>query len=110
MRVFPKGESYSGLAMSRSLGDFKMKKYGVINEPSFVEYNLDEFSKYIVLCSDGVWDFMDNENVMKIGNKHYLNNNPNGFCEEIIGNAAYWWEKEDIIIDDITALIIFFKN
>ena len=110
MRVFPKGESCSGLAMSRSLGDFKMKHYGVINEPSFVEYNLDELSKYIVLCSDGVWDFMDNENVMKIGNKHYLNNNPNGFCEEIIGNATYWWEKEDIIIDDITALIIFFKN
>ena len=53
---------------------------------------------------------MDNENVMKIGNKHYLNNNPNGFCEEIIGNATYWWEKEDIIIDDITALIVFFKN
>ena len=110
MRVFPKGESCSGLAMSRSLGDFKMKQYGVINEPSFVEYNLDIFSKYIVLCSDGVWDFMDNENVMKIGNKHYLNNNPNGFCEEIIGNATYWWEKEDIIIDDITALIVFFKN
>jgi len=110
MRVFPKGESCSGLAMSRSLGDFKMKQYGVINEPSFVEYSLNEFSKYIVLCSDGIWDFMDNENVMKIGNKHYLNNNPNGFCEEIIGNATYWWEKEDIIIDDITALIVFFKN
>jgi len=110
MRVFPKGESCSGLAMSRSLGDFKMKQYGVINEPSFVEYNLDEFSKYIVLCSDGVCDFMDNETIMKIGNKHFLNNSPNGFCEEVIGNATYWWEKEDIVIDDITALIIFFKN
>ena len=109
MRIFAKGKDYPGLAMSRSLGDFRSKEYGVICEPSFVEYNLDEYSKYIVLCSDGVWDFMDNESVMKIGNKHYLNNNPNGFCQEILGNASYWWEKEDIVIDDITSLIIFYK-
>ena len=109
MRVFAKGKDFPGLAMSRSLGDFKSKDFGVICEPSFVEYNLDEFCKYIVVCSDGVWDFMDNEKVMKIGNKHYLNNNPDGFCQEILGNASYWWEKEDIVIDDITALIVFFK-
>ena len=109
MRVFAKGKDYPGLAMSRSLGDFRSKQYGVICEPSFVKYYLNEYSKYIVICSDGVWDFMDNESVMKIGNKHYLNNNPEGFCQEILGNASYWWEKEDIVIDDITALIIFFK-
>ena len=109
MRIFAKGKNYPGLAMSRSFGDFKSKEYGVICQPSFVEYNIDEYCKYIVLCSDGVWDFIDNENVMKIGNKHYLNNNPNGFCQEILGNASYWWEKEDIVIDDITALIVFFK-
>ncbi len=109
MRVYAKGKDFPGLAMSRSLGDFKSKEYGVINEPSFAEHILDELCKYIVVCSDGVWDFMDNEKVMKIGNKHYINNNPNGFCEEVLGNASYWWEKEDVVIDDITALIVFFK-
>ena len=109
MRVYAKGKDFPGLAMSRSFGDFQCKKYGVINEPSFVEYCLDENCKYIVMCSDGVWDFLDNENVVKIGNKHYLRKNPEGFCREILGNATYWWEKEDIIIDDITALIIFFN-
>jgi serine/threonine protein phosphatase PrpC len=109
MRVYAKGKDYPGLAMSRSLGDFGGKEYGIICEPSFVEYSLDESCKYIVLCSDGVWDFMDNENVMKVANKHYLNINPEGFCQEILDNASYWWEKEDIVIDDITALIVFFK-
>ena len=109
MRVFAKGKNYPGLAMSRSLGDFRSKEYGVICEPSFVEYNLNEFCKYIVLCSDGVWDFMDNENVMKVANKHYSNINPDGFCQEILDYASYWWEKEDIVIDDITALIVFYK-
>ena len=109
MRVYAKGKDYPGLAMSRSFGDFESKRYGVICEPSFVEYDLDENCKYLVVCSDGVWDFLDNEKVAKIGNKYYLNNNPERFCIEILENAAYWWEKEDNIIDDITALIIFFK-
>ena len=109
MRVFAKGKNYPGLAMSRSLGDFKSKEYGVINEPSFVEHILDEHCRYMVICSDGVWDFMDNEKVMKIGNKYYINDNPDGFCQEIVGNASYWWEKEEVVIDDITAIIVFFK-
>ena len=109
MRVYAKGKNFPGLAMSRSFGDFQCKKYGVINEPSFVEYNLDENCKYLVIGSDGVWDFLDNEIVVKIGNKYYLKNNPEGFCKEILENAAYWWEKEDSVIDDITALVIFFN-
>ena len=109
MRVFVRGKDFPGLAMSRSFGDFQSKQYGVINEPTFVEYCLDENCRYIVICSDGVWDFIDNDNVVKIGNRHYLNNNPEGFCLEILEKASYWWQKEDIVIDDITALIVFFK-
>ena len=109
MRVFARGKDFPGLAMSRSFGDFQSKQYGVINEPTFVEYCLDENCRYIVICSDGVWDFIDNDNVVKIGNRHYLNNNPEGFCLEILEKASYWWQKEDIVIDDITALIVFFK-
>ena len=109
MRVFARGKDFPGLAMSRSFGDFQSKQYGVINEPTFVEYCLDENCRYIVICSDGVWDFIDNDNVVKIGNRHYLNNNPEGFCLEILEKASYWWQKEDIVIDDITALMVFFK-
>ena len=109
MRVYAKGRDFPGLAMSRSFGDFQCKKYGVINEPSFVEYSLDENCKYIVIGSDGVWDFLENENVVKIGNKYYIKNNPEGFCNEILESAAYWWEKENSVIDDITALVVFFK-
>ena len=109
MRIFAKGKDYPGLAMSRSFGDFQCKEIGVICEPSFIEYCLDENCKYLVLGSDGVWDFLENENVAKIGNKYYLKNNPEGFCNEILENASYWWEKEDNVVDDITALIVFFK-
>ena len=98
MRVFARGKDFPGLAMSRSFGDFQSKQYGVINEPTFVEYCLDENCRYIVICSDGVWDFIDNDNVVKIGNRHYLNNNPEGFCLEILEKASYWWQIIGIII------------
>ena len=107
-RVWKRGEGYPGLAMSRSIGDLNGKKIGVIPNPGIVEYQLDENSKYIVVCSDGVWEFLNNENVKNIGNKHYLENNPGGFCRELINTSLCLWEKNDIVIDDITAVVAFF--
>ena len=75
-RVWRRGEGYPGLAMSRSIGDLNGKKIGVIPNPGIIEYQLNEKSKYIVVCSDGVWEFLNNENVKEIGNKYYLENNP----------------------------------
>ena len=45
---------------------------------------------------------------MNIGKKFYLENNPRGFCKELISKSIQYWEKEDSAIDDITAVIVFF--
>ena len=45
---------------------------------------------------------------MNIGNKFYVNNEIDKFLDEIIKLSKYWWEKEDIMRDDITAVIVFF--
>ena len=94
--------------MSRSIGDLKGKKCGLISEPEIIEYKLNEKSKYMVICSDGVWEFLKNEDVMNIGRTYYINNNVDGFIKELIKVSEYWWEKEDIIRDDITTVIVFF--
>ena len=107
-RVWKRGEGYPGLAMSRSIGDLNGKKIGVIPNPGIVEFQLSENSKYIVVCSDGVWEFLNNENVKNIGNKYYRENNPSGFCHELINTSLCLWEKNDIVIDDITAVVAFF--
>ena len=107
-RVWKRGEGYPGLAMSRSIGDLNGKKIGVIPNPGIVEFQLNENSKYIVVCSDGVWEFLNNENVKNIGNKYYRENNPSGFCHELINTSLCLWEKNDIVIDDITAVVAFF--
>ena len=107
-RVWKRGEGYPGLAMSRSIGDLNGKKLGVIPNPGIIEYQLDKNSKYIVVCSDGVWEFLDNKNVKDIGIKYYLNNDPSGFCHELVNTSFCLWEKNDIVIDDITAVVAFF--
>ena len=107
-RVWAKGKDYPGLAMSRSIGDFNGKNIGIIPVPQIIENNFENNICYIVICSDGVWEFLDNEDVMKIGNKYYNENNPRGFCNEVINVATKCWRSEDVVTDDITIVTAFF--
>jgi serine/threonine protein phosphatase PrpC len=107
-RVWGKSKEFPGLAMSRSIGDFSGKNLGIIPDPQIIEANFEINVNYIVICSDGVWEFLNNEDVMKIGNKFYKENNPRGFCKEVVDYATKCWKKEDFVIDDITILVVFF--
>ena len=107
-RVWLGNENYPGLAMSRSLGDFSGKKCGVISEPEIIEYTLTDDSKYMVLCSDGVWEFLNNEDVMSLGNDYYEKNDIDGFINQLMNISVQCWEREDFIRDDITSVVVFF--
>ena len=107
-RVYIKDKEQPGLAMSRSFGDKKAKSCGVIPYPDIIEYNLNNDSKYMVLCSDGVWEFISNEEVMEIGNKYYNQNNMTEFCNELLKKSTEIWENEETYIDDITIVTVFF--
>ena len=107
-RVFKAGFDYPGLAMSRSLGDLEAKECGVISTPQIMEYDINYNSKYMVICSDGVWEFITNEQVRDIGNYFYKNNDIAGFCTELIKFSEGLWEEKEIIRDDITVVSVFF--
>ena len=107
-RVWKKGEVYPGIAMSRSIGDLIASTLGVIPEPKFIEDKLDKDTKFIVVASDGVWEFLDNNTVRDIVMPYYEKNDPNGACKELIKKSTEWWNKEDIVVDDITVVVVFF--
>ena len=107
-RVWARDGDYPGLAMSRSIGDLKGKHLGIIPDPGILEYDLCEKTKYIVVCSDGVWEFLTNENVKDIGKQFYMENNPSAYCHELINQSLNLWEENDIVVDDITAVVAFF--
>ena len=107
-RVWKKGEVYAGIAMSRSIGDLIASTLGVIPEPKFLEEKIDKDTKFIVVASDGVWEFLENNTVRDIVMPYYEKNDPNGACKELIKKSTEWWNKEDIVVDDITVIVVFF--
>ena len=106
MRVWVKGEEYPGIAMSRSIGDLVAKTVGVIPEPDIFTREIFGVTKYIVLCSDGVWEFISNEEVMNIVNPFFMRGEPEEACKELIKKANLFWSKENSR-DDITVVVAF---
>ena len=53
------------LAITRSVGDFDLKKYGVVSTPEVHKFSIDTTS-LLVIASDGVWDVVQPENVMDL--------------------------------------------
>ena len=108
LRVWKKDKKYPGLAVTRSLGDLNAKTCGVIPIPQFIEYELNDSAKYMVICSDGVWEFLSSEQVKNIGNNFYANGDIRGHCLSLITSAMKMWENQDIIRDDITVVVVYF--
>lgn len=62
-RVWLKEDEIPGLAMSRSFGDRVAVSVGVVAEPEIFEYKLQEEDKFMIVASDGVWEFIESEEV-----------------------------------------------
>ncbi|RLN08670.1 hypothetical protein C2845_PM11G01640 [Panicum miliaceum] len=65
-RVWLPGEDCPGLAMARSLGDFRLKRHGVVSEPQVAHRRVGRGDLFIILATDGVWDVLSNEEVVSI--------------------------------------------
>ena len=106
-RVWLKDENVPGLAMSRSIGDKVAAQVGVISEPEIFEKSLTEEDKFMVIASDGIWEFLENEKVVELVVPFWETNNPEGACQKLIEMAVQFWETEDEVIDDITVIVVF---
>ena len=111
LRVYMKEKDIPGLAMTRSFGDYFASTAGVISEPEVTEYYFKEEDRFIILASDGLFEFMDNEEIVKIVKNYYEKNDIVGCCEFLYKeSASKWLREEEDIIDDITIILVFFEN
>ena len=51
--------------MSRSIGDLVAGSVGVIPDPEILEYTTIPDDKFLVIASDGVFEFLANEDVVR---------------------------------------------
>ena len=105
-RVWKEGCNYPGLAISRSLGDKIAEKIGVISEPEFIEAEINKNSKYIIMGSDGVFEYLTNNDILEISNKYLNNDNLQKACKIIVEKAATLFRQKENRVDDITINII----
>jgi serine/threonine protein phosphatase PrpC len=54
--------------------------------------NLCEGDKFIVIASDGVWEFLSNDEVVNIIKPHYLANSAEKAAEALIREALKRWK------------------
>lgn len=84
-----------GLAMSRSLGDTSAKEIGVLAEPDTYEYCLNQNDKFIILASDGVWEYITCEEALDIVKNLYLDYTKTTVdaCAILTQIATQRWQK-----------------
>ena len=104
LRAFFPSSTIPGLAMSRSLGDTMSKKIGIISVPDTRVQNLDENDEFIFLCSDGLTEFLDrNDIVSELLSSKTLEE----VCHSLSINAQEKWKKEEAqSSDDISCIAI----
>jgi serine/threonine protein phosphatase PrpC len=82
--------------------------YDLILLIEILELDLCKDDKFIVLASDGVWEFLSNEDVAAIVMPFFEKRNAEGAAEALVRESYLKWKsEEDDIIDDITCVIIF---
>ena len=95
--------------MSRSVGDFIAHSIGVAIEPEVMRFELSSEDKFMIIASDGVWEFLSNEAIAKIVWPFYIKNSPEQAGNAIVRAAAQKWRENDTVIDDITCVTIFLE-
>ena len=63
MRVWLPDQDLPGLAMSRSLGDRLAHSVGVSSIPEVKEFFLNKEDKFVIIATDGLWEFLTNQEV-----------------------------------------------
>ena len=108
-RVWIKEEEVPGLAMTRSFGDRVAATVGVMSEPEIKEFLFDEGDKFMIIASDGIWEFISSQECVDIIKNFYDRNDLKGCCEYLYQESSKRWLKEEEVIDDTTLILVFFE-
>ena len=105
-RVWKKGCNYPGLAISRCLGDKIAEELGVISVPDIIDIDINKNCKYIIMGSDGVFEYLNNNEIIEVSKKYLNNDNLQKACQIIVEKAAMLFKQKEKRADDITINII----
>jgi len=104
-------EGRPGLTPSRSLGDSDAIACGIVATPEIIRHELSANDRFLIMASDGVWEFISSSEAVEIVDAFYTHGKPVAeACSHLIATAARaWLEVEGDYRDDITACIVWLQ-
>ncbi len=73
-----------------------------------LELDLCKDDRYVVIASDGVWEFLSNEEIANIVRPFFEVKNAEKAAEAVVRESYLRWKREEEgIVDDITCVIVF---
>jgi len=107
-RIYAKNARYPGLNMSRCIGDILgHRDCGIIAEPDVVDIPVTDDLRWLLLCSDGVWEFISPQEAVELiagcEPKRAM-----GGAQKLAKEAWDRWIKQEggAIVDDITVVMV----
>ena len=108
-RIWLPNQTYPGIAMSRSFGDQVAAQIGVVAIPEILFFPYIEEDKFIIIASDGLWEYVSNQEVVDIVGKYYNKNDCDNAIKELYETAFERWRNNNIFIDDISIILIYLE-
>ncbi|PFH31236.1 putative PP2C [Besnoitia besnoiti] len=112
-RVFVKRRLYPGLAMSRAIGDAIASQIGVTCEPDVTTVELDRSCLFLIMASDGVWEFISSQEAVQIayGAMGSERKGRTKAAADRLTLEAFkrWVEEEGSVVDDITCQVVWLR-
>lgn len=108
-RIYAKNGRYPGLNMSRCLGDLMgHADAGCSAEPEVSTRELTDLDHILLLCSDGVWEFMQAVEVVNLVNE-FPAAKAMVAAERLAKEAWDRWIREEggAVVDDITVVLVY---
>ena len=103
-RLWVEGKDYPGTAFTRSLGDKSAEAIGVIAEPEIITKALTVNDEFLVIATDGIFEFLTNTYVMSVCATSLT---PLEACERLTKAAYEQWLIYEKRTDDITIIVCF---
>jgi serine/threonine protein phosphatase PrpC len=108
LRVWLPDDWIPGLAMTRSVGDTVLSQYGVVPTPEVTVCELGPKDQFIVLASDGVWEFMSSGDVTAfVARMKAKGASPSKVANSLVAESVKKWKENEQVVDDTTAVVIY---
>ena len=83
-----------GLAMTRSMADSCGTQAGIIGVPDIEEFVINSFEdRYIIIGSDGIWEFLSNEEAGQVVLPFSTQKNAEGAGEALVKASFLKWRE-----------------